>query len=90
MTALKKSRALYVQRQQEYDKAREAAAKAETESLQQSAGSTQATKLEKKKKQVEEALHRVSYRVRVMEQSENSQRTVTTQNRIVKKRHYTG
>ena len=53
---LKKSRNLYVTRHQEYDKAREGAQKAETESLAQSSG---AAKIEKKRKQEEEAMHKV-------------------------------
>ena len=53
---LKKAKTMYVSRQQEYEKAKDVAQKAETESLSSSA----VTKAEKKKKQVEDTLHRVS------------------------------
>ena len=57
---LKKAKTMYVSRQQEYEKAKDVAMKAETESLSSSA----ATKAEKKKKQVDDSLHRVSEGVR--------------------------
>lgn len=57
MVNLKKARSQYITRQQEHDKAKEAAQKAESESISQSAGATRA---DKKRKQEEEAMHRVS------------------------------
>ena len=56
MANLKKAKTMYVSRQQEYEKAKDVAQKAETESLSSSA----VTKAEKKKKQVDDTLHRVS------------------------------
>ena len=58
MGNLRKARSLYMSRQQEYDKAKEAAQRAESESLAQSTG---ANKADKKKKLEEEAMHRVRF-----------------------------
>ena len=57
---MRKTKSLYIARQQEYEKAKETAQKAETESLTQSSAG-QATKVEKKKKQVEDALRKVRH-----------------------------
>ncbi len=54
---LRKARALYVQRQQEYEKAKDVALKAENDSL---AMSSSGTKADKKRKHEEDAMHRVS------------------------------
>ena len=50
---------MYVSRNQDYEKAKETAQKAESENLAQSTGATQ-SKAEKKKKQEDDASHRVS------------------------------
>ena len=54
---LRKARSLYVSRQQEYEKAKEATQRAESEALSMSSG---LTKADRKKKAEEEAMHRVS------------------------------
>ena len=56
MSNLKKARALYVSRNQEYEKAKDSAQKAEVDSMSQSSGMA---KIEKKKKLEEEAMHKV-------------------------------
>ena len=53
---LRKARMLYTSRQQEYDKAKEAAQRAESEALGQSASGGRA---DRKKKVEDEAMHRV-------------------------------
>ena len=55
---VRKTKTLYITRQQEYEKAKETAQKAESESLNQSS-TGQAAKVEKKKKLVEDALRKV-------------------------------
>lgn len=57
---VRKTKSLYITRQQEYEKAKETAQKAESESLSQSSAG-QANKLEKKKKLVEDVLRKVSH-----------------------------
>ncbi|ELU00074.1 hypothetical protein CAPTEDRAFT_206255 [Capitella teleta] len=56
---VRKSKSLYITRQQEYEKAKETAQKAETDSLNQSTTGL-ATKLEKKKKLVDDILRKVA------------------------------
>ena len=55
---LRKARSLYVQRQQEYEKAKDIAQRAESESLAQSSSGNKA---DKKRKLEEDAMHRVRW-----------------------------
>ena len=59
MSNLKKAKNAYISRKQDHEKSKESTLKAETENLNQSTGST-VSKLEKKKKQEEDALYKVS------------------------------
>ena len=56
---LEKSRQLYYQRYHEYERAKEASAKMESEMMSSSGGASSA-KLEKKKKAVDDALTKVT------------------------------
>ncbi len=58
VTNLRKAKSLYITRQQEFEKAKEATQKAENESLSQSTAG-QAAKFEKKRKLEDEALTKV-------------------------------
>ena len=59
---LRKAQSLYVTRQQEYEKAKEVAQKAESDALSTSSSNTNlVAKIDKRKKIEEEALHRVCF-----------------------------
>ena len=55
---MRKAQTMYNTRQQEYDKARDLASKSESEMLNQSSSAT-ASKVDKRKKLEEDALHKV-------------------------------
>lgn len=59
MTNLRKAKSLYVSRHQEYDKVKEQALKAESDSQGPAAATNAAAKAEKKKKQEDDALQKV-------------------------------
>lgn len=58
---LRKAKALYVQRQQEWERAKEAAQRAESAAESSSSTAEQASKLDKRKKTEEDALQKVSF-----------------------------
>ena len=59
VNSLRKSQSLYVMRKQEYEKAREQSSKVESDLLDKSSSSSALSKMDKRKKVEEDAMHKV-------------------------------